>query len=417
MATPSFTAFLNAMAAVRTYNKEDYFRAAMEMRTPNTDFRAAMAAMGVRTSNLFKNYDIVEGKLLHKLRQDEKLVKELRECHVDDRTLLLLLKSPASSSSTTLPYSTSSPVGSTSSPSRIKRNELRTVLLVIKCDERALKEIRVYQSIYQSLIKCCKHVIHEVVEVYCNIILEDSPLLKQANKQEPGGLYLILVAPPMYDGEYKPEFDGDLLQMLCKFNPGVATENAVASVFGQVAKQLAPIHALGLVHGDLSLNNVLCMENFDGTLNVVLDGLDKMSLDKNPVFNYNKLYASPELLRSVEESNRNFPVMIEKEMGACAEVWALGIVLYVMLAMLPFHDPCSEGTKLERVIRYLEDNEDKLELPANLSPDAEDLLRKMLNPIARDRITMEHVLCHPFVTRQNDRSAIADSTGTGEDPE
>jgi serine/threonine protein kinase len=83
--------------------------------------------------------------------------------------------------------------------------------------------------------------------------------------------------------------------------------------------------------------------------------------------------------------------------GFSIDLWAAGVILYIMLTGFPPYDQASRADQKFDIIvrgdlvRQLED------WSINLSQDAGDLLQSMLQLDPRDRLTLAEVMAHPWV--------------------
>lgn len=83
--------------------------------------------------------------------------------------------------------------------------------------------------------------------------------------------------------------------------------------------------------------------------------------------------------------------------GFSIDLWAAGVILYIMLTGFPPYDQASRADQKFDIIvrgdlvRQLED------WGINLSQDAGDLLQSMLQLDPRDRLTLAEVMSHPWV--------------------
>ncbi len=122
------------------------------------------------------------------------------------------------------------------------------------------------------------------------------------------------IAMALYDGETLA--DRMARQPDCK----LALAEAVA-IAGQLASALEAAHAAGLVHRDLKPGNVMILR--DGRVKLIDFGIarwaDSARLTEQGLAVGTAAYMAPEQLRN-------------QEAGAAADVWALGVVLYDMLA-------------------------------------------------------------------------------------
>ena len=73
------------------------------------------------------------------------------------------------------------------------------------------------------------------------------------------------------------------------------------------------------------------------------------------------------------------------------DLWSLGCILYTLLTLKPpFESPNVQET-LQKVVNG------RLDLPWFLSPEAKDLISKLLTRDPTSRITIDDVLANPFV--------------------
>jgi eukaryotic-like serine/threonine-protein kinase len=125
---------------------------------------------------------------------------------------------------------------------------------------------------------------------------------------------------------------GDLAAWLKERGP-LPIEQAVEFVL-QACEAIAEAHALGIVHRDLKPANLFCIRRADGRLSIkVLDfGISKMTqfggsgpgaVTHVSALMGSPLYMSPEQMRSAKDVNSR------------TDLWALGIVLFELLAGKP----------------------------------------------------------------------------------
>jgi len=129
--------------------------------------------------------------------------------------------------------------------------------------------------------------------------------------------------------------DGGDLAAWIRQRGALPIEQAVDFVL-QACEAIAEAHALGIVHRDLKPANLFCIRRADGRLSIkVLDfGISKMSQFGGPgpsamthasTLMGSPFYMSPEQMRSAREVN------------AQTDIWAIGIILFELLAgKLPF---------------------------------------------------------------------------------
>ncbi|KAJ6604991.1 kinase-like domain-containing protein [Mycena sp. CBHHK59/15] len=137
------------------------------------------------------------------------------------------------------------------------------------------------------------------------------------------------------------------------------TEDSGRRFFQQIMAGIEYSHRLKIVHRDLKPENIL---------------LDEYLICGSPN------YAAPEVIKGLKYS------------GPEIDVWSSGIILYVLLCgKLPFEDEVI-GSLFEKIahVRY--------DPPTHLSPEAQDLIKRMLVADPTKRITVPQIMQHPFVT-------------------
>ena len=158
------------------------------------------------------------------------------------------------------------------------------------------------------------------------------------------------------------------------------SEEKSAFFYYQLINGLEYIHSLGIVHRDLKPENLLLTQ--DEILKIIDFGLsnyfksNQIELLETPCGS--PCYASPEML-----SGENYD-------GFKIDIWATGIILFAMLCgYLPFDH--KDNDKL-----FLKILECKIQYPKNLSKESKDLLKKILIPDPRRRISIAEIKKHPF---------------------
>jgi serine/threonine-protein kinase len=174
---------------------------------------------------------------------------------------------------------------------------------------------------------------------------------------------------------------GDLADWLRQRGP-LAIEQAVDFVL-QACVAVAEAHALGIVHRDLKPANLFCLLGADGQLAIkVLDfGISKLtneaamgdvsSMTKTTAVMGSPFYMSPEQLNSA------------KMVDSRADIWALGVVLYELIAGRP---PFDAPSVMELAIRIANDPPRPLgEYRPDAPPELDATIRKCLEKDRNNR--------------------------------
>ncbi|TMW58968.1 hypothetical protein Poli38472_007113 [Pythium oligandrum] len=170
-------------------------------------------------------------------------------------------------------------------------------------------------------------------------------------------------------------------------------EAIVAGYMSDILHVVWQCHLLRILHGDLKLENFLFADSSEtsplkltdfGGASFLEDGERLYEVRGTP------LYTAPEVLQG--KDGYSFP----------SDLWSCGVILYRLLSgRFPF-----EGTLLDE--RIMMEEVDYESLPwSHISPEAKDLVQKLLNRDVTERWTAEQALQHPWV-----RQSAGDPTGT-----
>lgn len=190
------------------------------------------------------------------------------------------------------------------------------------------------------------------------------------NKSE---LYLVL---EYVDG-------GELFDYL--ISKGKLPEREAIHYFKQIVEGVSYCHSFNICHRDLKPENLL-LDKKNRRIKIADFGMAALELP-------NKLlktscgsphYASPEI------------VMGRPYHGGPSDVWSCGIVLFALLTgHLPFNDD-----NIKKLLLKVQSG--KYQMPSSLSPEARDLISKILVIDPEKRITTQEILKHPLIKKYDD---------------
>ncbi|WPK24277.1 hypothetical protein PUMCH_001544 [Australozyma saopauloensis] len=172
---------------------------------------------------------------------------------------------------------------------------------------------------------------------------------------------------------------GELFDLLVERGP--LHEQEAVKYFRQIILGTAYCHALGICHRDLKPENLL----LDASLNVKLADFGMAALESNGKLLETSCglphYAAPEIVLGL------------KYHGAASDVWSCGVILFALLTgRLPFDDENIRNLLLKV-------QAGNFEMPADLSPEAQDLIWRMLTVDPSDRISTSLVLSHRLLNK------------------
>lgn len=172
---------------------------------------------------------------------------------------------------------------------------------------------------------------------------------------------------------------GDLLTYVRKRRR--LNEDVARHVFRQLLDGLSYCHSKQVLHRDIKLDNALL--SADGELKLCDFGVSKQ-VRKDELMREQcgtPAYIAPEILRG------------KGYLGFEVDVWSAGVVLYAMLhGSVPFNAP--DMHDLHKLILT-----GKFKLRTDISHEARDLLRKMLELDPTKRITTEQIGAHDWLAK------------------
>lgn len=165
---------------------------------------------------------------------------------------------------------------------------------------------------------------------------------------------------------------------------GSVTEHYISRVFRQMVELVDHCHTLGIAHRDIKPENFLFSSNETNAKVKAADfGLSQFF---TPGKNFKSVvgseyYVAPEVL------NRNY--------GPKADIWSLGVCLYVMLAGYPPFDDSDGGSTFDKIL-YSEPDFSAVPWPS-ISKPAKDLVKRMLQKNPDKRPDTQYILGHRWL--------------------
>ncbi|KAJ7560118.1 hypothetical protein O6H91_04G114200 [Diphasiastrum complanatum] len=172
---------------------------------------------------------------------------------------------------------------------------------------------------------------------------------------------------------------------------GHYTEKAAASVCRTIVKVVQACHSLGVIHRDLKPENFLLASKKDDAPVKAID------------FGLSVFYKPGDVLSEVVGSAYYVaPEVLRRSYGPQADVWSIGVILYILLCGVPPFWAETEQGIFDAVLRGQVDFTS--DLWPSISTSAKDLLRKILTQDPKQRLTAEEVLKHPWVREDGEAS-------------
>ncbi len=219
---------------------------------------------------------------------------------------------------------------------------------------------------------------------------------------------------------------GEMFDHLIQY--GAYSEADAARLMREVASALAFLHGIGVVHSDLKPENILLCskKREDGTVKLIDFGcaiVHKDNVFDDEVDNDNddsRKSRSGNWIEEFQENNVTVSQSDQKELqftgttaywpperflnngsvpDAASDMWAVGIILYIMLTGVHPFDLTGIATDAEIEEQIKRDPTPPITpaLTSHLSSSAIDLLKKLFAKHPKERLTADEMLMHPWI--------------------
>jgi calcium-dependent protein kinase len=189
------------------------------------------------------------------------------------------------------------------------------------------------------------------------------------------------------------------------------TENDVCSVVFQLAEAVAHCHHLGIVHRDLKMENIMFVSKDSDSIRLIDFGLSKKFLSKDEILMNDQLLAQKDKCRMMETACGTAfymaPEMLTMSYSEKADIWALGVITYMLITGRPPFEGKDEKSVFERVRRGRVTYNEKVW--SRLSPEALAFTKSLLTFEPENRPSAKETLELPWLANyQKRRRAIMD---------
>ncbi|KAK8697601.1 hypothetical protein V6N13_113742 [Hibiscus sabdariffa] len=165
---------------------------------------------------------------------------------------------------------------------------------------------------------------------------------------------------------------------------GHYTERAAASLLRTIVQIVHTCHSMGVIHRDLKPENFLLLSK------------EEDSPLKATDFGLSAFYKPGEEFKDIVGSAYYIaPEVLKRKYGPEADIWSIGVILYILLCGTPPFYAESEHGIFNAIIRgHIDFNCDPW---PRISPQAKDVVTRMLNLDPKKRLTASQVLSHPWI--------------------
>ena len=180
---------------------------------------------------------------------------------------------------------------------------------------------------------------------------------------------------------------GDLFEHIA--HRGALDEHRAKRLFVGILTALRQVHATGLIHRDVKLENILLMHPEASSPDQIRLADFEFCVPPPAVGAVGSIaYAAPEATH-------------DESYGPEVDIWAAGVCLYAMLsASAPFDSPEGPAATEKRI----QEAQYGMEFPEacweDVTPHAKNLINGMLHPDRAQRLTMDQVMAHPWFAEE-----------------
>jgi len=196
---------------------------------------------------------------------------------------------------------------------------------------------------------------------------------------------------------------------------GAFSEMDASRLIREVASALNFLHGIGVVHADLKPENLLLTTSNrgDSMVKLVDFGCAQLLEHADEDFakvDYEPTYGAPTPAYCPKESiDKTLPIQ------PSADMWALGVILFIMLTGAHPFDLEGEATD-EEIERRIQDPRyripiDSPNVTGHLSRSAKDLLRKLMHRDPEQRLTALQMLQHPWTKGETASTTKIEGSG------
>ena len=174
------------------------------------------------------------------------------------------------------------------------------------------------------------------------------------------------------------------------------SEKEAVKIFKQLMSAVGYCHSQGICHRDLKPENILFLnKDPDSPIKIIDFGLSKIFGELKPIMKGNKIEKNIMSLR-VGTAYYMSPEVLQGNYDNKCDIWACGVILYIMLCGYPPFDGDSEHDILKAISKK------KFSFPEeewkSVSDDAKDLIKHMICD-ADKRYNAEMILNHPWIEK------------------
>jgi len=201
---------------------------------------------------------------------------------------------------------------------------------------------------------------------------------------------------------------GELFYRISKQNG--FTERQAAHTTMQIALAVQHLHSLNIAHRDLKPENLLYQSKQEDALVKLCDfGFAKMDNGNLTTPQFTPYYVSPEVLEAQRKhrKERNSVTSMHQPYtyDKSCDMWSLGVIIYILICgCAPFYSDHPSSSKH----RHAVDKSMRKKIMAGqykeewgqVSPQAIDVVKRLLCVDSKERMTIDELVRHPWLTEE-----------------
>lgn len=234
-------------------------------------------------------------------------------------------------------------------------------------------------------------------------------------------LYMILewcgkgaIMPVSWDDDEDDEDSEDSSSSNPSLSGSRYTEEQCRLYFRDMILGIEYLHSQGVIHRDIKADNLLLDE--DDVVKIADFGVSEILDPANDIITKNAgspAYMAPELAAlsshtALKEHAATKGINVSSLSGKLTDIWSMGVTLYVLLfGKLPFRS----NNMVDLFDKIVSDD---INLPENTDPSLVDLFNKILAKAPQDRIKMDELREHPWVTLNHEDNLLSREENTAD---
>eukprot|EP00004_Rigifila_ramosa_P021494 TRINITY_DN5736_c0_g1_i2.p1 TRINITY_DN5736_c0_g1~~TRINITY_DN5736_c0_g1_i2.p1 ORF type:complete len:884 (-),score=220.26 TRINITY_DN5736_c0_g1_i2:149-2623(-) len=255
------------------------------------------------------------------------------------------------------------------------------------------------QSVTEYAVKICKITSEFIKHGHRDRVIREAEAMRKLGNcphvigfydffEEQNCMFLVLELAPR----------GNLLEYASK--RGAFSEKEAFKMVSQLVIGMENVHARGVVHRDIKLENLLLDKDFNVKIaDFGLCNFFNPDASASIIMNPGDSEAESIMLHTICGSpTYTAPEMVKQQPYTPAvDVWSIGVILFALVAAaFPFD--CDNQVQLaQMIVRH-----QPRPLPAHITPALRDLLQRMLEKDPKQRIKLTDIRQHPWFLTQGD---------------